>query len=189
MSLEVQHPSQSEDVVIVPAPVDTYLDNAGLAYSTITAANLVAGDTFDLSIAYRRNTSELSAPSPISELSEQPVDVSSPAAQGETNTLYYGLYALAGAGVMFLLFFWREMSLRSRLQAESQARPSPGGTHPRARRGKRGSGKGKSGPVKSALAPRAALAEQGVLFCHHCGIALREDADFCHACGTRRRDS
>ena len=195
--IEIQHPLQSEDVVIVPAPADTFIGGGGLEYSTVTVSNLAAGDTFDLSITYRRNTNELSAPNPSTGAPAQPGGAPAPATRSESSTLYYVLSALAGAGVMFLIFFWREKSLRSRAQARAPRRPSTRATTgppsqrtlKRARRGKRGSGQGGSGPAKSTPPARAATTEQISLFCYQCGTALRENADFCHACGTRRRDS
>lgn len=186
---EIQHPVQSEDLRILPGPVSTRLGSDGLEYSTVQVDNLVAGDTFELSVTYRRSTSELSVSSLGSKATEQPVDVPAPTASGEGNLWKYAIYVALGAGVVFLLFFWRETSLRSRMRAEYQRRPPSAASPRRTRRGKRGAGKSKSGRGTSTPSPRTAgTDEQVAMFCYQCGTALRKGANFCHTCGAPRRD-
>jgi hypothetical protein len=184
---EIQHPVHSEELRILPGSVDTRLGSDGLEYSTVQVDNLVAGDTFELSITYRRSTSELSVSSFSSEAPEQPVDVSVPTASSEENPWTYAMYVALGAGVVFLLFLWREASLRSRMQAEYQTRPSSSASTRRTRRGKRGS-KRKPGRGTGVPSPRTAGTDEEIaMFCYQCGTALREGTNFCHACGAPRR--
>ncbi|MCP4541278.1 MAG: zinc ribbon domain-containing protein [Chloroflexi bacterium] len=186
--LEIQHPIQSEGFSIIPTPIDTRIGNDGLEYSTVQVDNLAAGDTFELSITYQRNTNELSVSSFSNETQEQPVNVPAPTTSNEKNPWTYAIYAAVGAGVVFLLFLWREANLRSKMQAEYQKRPPSAAPPKRTRRGKRRSGKIESGRGTSAHPPHTSGADEPVaMFCYQCGSALQENANFCHTCGAPRR--
>jgi hypothetical protein len=101
---------------------------------------------------------------------EQPVDVPAPITSSEGNPWAYAVSFAVGAGVVFLLFFWRERSLRSRMQAEYERRPPSAVPPRRARRGKRGSGKDESGRGTSAPSPRTSKANEPVaMFCYQFG--------------------
>ncbi len=183
--VEIQHPIQSEGFSISPSPADTRVGSDGLEYSMVQVDNLLAGDTFELSITYQRSTSELSASSLSSEAPALPVDQPAPTASGEENPWTYAMYGAIGAGVVFLLFWWRETTLRSRMQAEYQKRPPSAPPSRRTRRGKRGSGKREP---STPPPPRPSRADEpAAMFCYQCGTALREDAKFCHSCGAPRR--
>ncbi len=184
-TFEVQAPFQAEDFSLTPAASNTFVGSNGLQYNLIEVAGLASGETFELSVTYKRNTTEVSVKSLRSDTAENTANITAPA-EASANNLTVG-YVLVGAGVGLLLgtggYWWWSKRIK-------QETPSSG-RRP-ARRKKRGAvvkSKVRQKPSASAVesARPATAAPQPGGFCYRCGSVLREDANFCHNCGAERR--
>jgi hypothetical protein len=165
LSLDVQEPPGALGFALEP-PADTITQEAdGLTYHLIQAGPLSRGESRSWVLTYQKTGSDLTAESSVE--AEVPLEVSFPAAEAADNSTvtvfviaFLALLA-AGGGA-----FW----LGRHTQPAPQPTPRP--SRPKEPRGNAQRSK--------------PLAEEPV-FCHRCGVEVRDDADFCHRCGTAVR--
>jgi hypothetical protein len=179
-ALEVQHPVQASDVAVVPEPSETRVGTDGLSYSSLEATDLEPGDMLEVSVSYQRSGNELSVDLLQAQAPSAQPSPDEPAAS-EPSTSNAIIYAVAGAGVILLLWVVWEVAVRPTFAQRSSPVPARRSTARRQEQRRRARRK------ESTARAGDAAADSVVRFCHKCGSSLREDADFCHRCGAERR--
>jgi hypothetical protein len=148
-------PFGAESISINPAPTDTGPGQDGLTNYHNQIANLAAGQSFTLTIEYKRQTDVLS-------ISSQPVQAAStpgPDTPGRISGTSILPWVLGGIGVLLIVagvvgfFVWQ--------------------------RGGQATAKGKKPAQKHAKG------EDAFTYCHQCGKRAQPGDVFCRTCGTR----
>jgi hypothetical protein len=174
LTLEVQAPLQAENFVLTPPATESFTSGEGFTYHKLETNGVSAGDAFDITATYHRNTEELST-ALLTLAPEHAADVFV-AVDAETGPNFSLAYGLIGLGLLLLM-----VSGGSYLWTQWARKRTPSGqTIPR-RPTKRSRREKQSPP--SLASPPAAPSN----FCYRCGTPLRPDANFCHTCGAPRR--
>lgn len=160
---EVQLPAQSHDMTIDPPPTDTRAGVYGLSYAYGDLGPLTAASTFEITLAYGRETQALT-----SDLTTPPSPLTAPGAVQEAGPdwralLPWGLLGLGGALLAGGAVFFVRTARSSRI--------------PRRR----------SRPARTPQ-DMAAGEETTMVYCHTCGTQAGASDVFCRHCGTRLRE-
>ncbi len=188
-SFEVQHPFEAEAFSLTPAAEETFTGGNRLQYSTVLAPNnMTAGDHFELSATYRRDSDQLSLQALQPDIPPATVDIAAPAELSSGVSPYMG-YGLIGAGVLILLtvggYWWLKPKQTT---PEPEATPAPPRRMSQRQRRQLRQKKAHNRLKKQGMVMAAQPAGAGTAaFCHRCGAAFQNDAAFCHACGAKRR--
>ncbi len=159
----IQHPVDSSDMRITPAPDSQSAGDDGLIYSQAALGPQAESATTTVRLAYTKTTPTLS------------IDVLQPAAPLEATGPTQGIvlqdwlpWALGGLGVVLLggfgLWYWRSSS-------RAPARP-------RTRRHR---------PAGSQAGTEQAEIDASAIYCHQCGAKASVSDHYCRRCGTRLR--
>jgi hypothetical protein len=183
LTIEVQQPIGASDLTVGPATAST-TQRENFTYKNVNVGALPAGQTTQLSIAYRKADDKLSAealglPTPAAVSFEDAAKSTAPAGLPTSTVILISVTIVAVAAVVGV-YIWAS-SRNSRRPAVAAP------TVVRKKKGKAGASamaQSRPTPARPAAAPKSA--EAGV-FCHQCGRNLRADETFCPACGARRK--
>jgi hypothetical protein len=159
-SIQVQQPVGASGMSLSPASGSGTTGNDGLVYYTKDIGSLNSGQTFSLSIQYKKSGEELSA----STLKLQPSAPVTSVTPGQNSLMAALPWALGGLGVALIAGggAWYYFSGR-----QNQ------GSQPRRRR--------------RATAPVEVEDDGGYIYCHQCGKRASPGDRFCRTCGTKLR--
>ena len=159
----IQHPVDSSDMRIIPAPDSQAPGADGLTYSRAELGPQTESATTTIRLSYTKSTPTLT------------VDVLQPAAPLEATGPTEGIvlqdwlpWALGGLGAVLLgavaVWYWR---------SSRRAAPRPRSRRPR--------------PASREAGPAEAEIDASAIYCHHCGAKAGVSDHFCRRCGTRLR--
>ncbi len=162
-TFEVQEPTDTNSFSSQPPLTDQFEGRDGLIYHSLPRSNLIAGDTFNLSVNYQRSSDELSLVEIQSNLPAPALEpvTESAASSNLSNNETIG-YVLIGVGALLLIGTIGSWWWSSRQQPTGRT----------------------SSEVREIQQPNA---NELARFCYQCGTEFRGDARFCHKCGTERR--
>lgn len=160
--VRVQQPKDASNLTTSPALMSGRPESDGLVYFTSNIGQLLAGQTFDITVKYDKTSDELT----IASMQVQPSKPVSDTAIGWRGQfqealpwvlLALGVILLAGGGV------WYWQSGKRKVQTQP----------PRKRR--------------RTASPTSVSSEPGQVYCHSCGKRAGPQDRFCRTCGTRLR--
>jgi hypothetical protein len=162
--VQVQQPVDATDMQISPSLGGSHTGGDGLVYYTAEEGAMTVGQSFNITIDYKKATDKLSA-STVQVQSSAPLSSTAPSSRFTLTTLLpwalglLGLLLIAGGGT------WYWLSGREK-----------GASAPRRIRRK-----------PAAADPDAAKADGGFIYCHNCGKRANSGDRFCRTCGTELR--
>lgn len=157
----VQNPLGATDLQTIPRLATKTQDPSGLIYFGQEIGAMEAGQTFDVTLDYAKETTDLTVDF-LNVQPSTPIDADTPGRVNLTDLLPWGLGL---AGVLLVAggaYYW--VAGRNR----AVPRPAPRNRHRRA----------------DAAAETADAQENGV-FCHQCGKRTGSGDRFCRSCGTK----
>jgi hypothetical protein len=177
LTFDVQVPLQAENFSLTPEPTGNFTSQDGFTFYELETAGVAAGEPFELTATYSRNTDEVSiAALELSSEHAADIFVAQEAEPGPNFNLAYGLISL---GLLLLLLSGGSYLWTQRVQRITSPQ-SAGPPRPVQPRKKKESGKQPDKALPSAPVVTAS-------FCYRCGTLLRPEANFCHVCGAERR--
>lgn len=161
--IQIQQPIGAAEMKITPNTTNVAVGKDGLTYYVAQVDALSAGQSFAVSVQYRKPNDSLTAES----LQVQP---SAPMGSATSTTPATGNlipYLLAGLGAFLIigavaLWYWQSRIINPR---------------PKANRSRR---------RRLVVEPQEVIPE-GAVYCHHCGKRAQPGDRFCRACGTKLR--
>ena len=165
----VQQPTGSENMSTIPRLSAVTQDSFGLVYLGGEIGEVAAGETFTLTIAYEKQTDDLT-------VNFLPIESSEPLAEDTegrislTSALPWAM-GILGAAVIFVGVYWY-WSTGRRLRPESRRRPARVVTE-------------SAGPRYAEPELREPIQEEASIFCHQCGKRAHTGDKFCRSCGTK----
>ncbi len=171
--VKVQQPVEAEGMVISPSLGNGSLNTSdGLYYYETSLGSMNAGETFDISIEYQKNSATLT----IETLPLQPGQPVNEGTQGRVNLQSIMPWILGIMGFLLIgggvYWYWQS--------GKEPARPS------RRRRPRGASAPRITTPKKTAPSEKP-LSEEGDVYCHMCGKRASDTDRFCRSCGTPLR--
>lgn len=164
--VEVQQPTGASDMRIKPGMFTPQAGQDGLVYHTLDVGPLEAGQLFEITIHYQKQTDSLSSASVPVEPSG-PIEDASSASNGLTVPV---VLAILGLGVLLIagggLWYWQSGKQEAKPKKTSRAR----------RKSRRGI-EAESGSNINGEA----------VYCHQCGKRAAAGDLFCRACGSALR--
>lgn len=163
LTIQIQQPIGAAEMKITPNTTNVAVGKDGLTYYVTQVDSLSAGQSFDVSVQYRKPNDSLTAES----LQVQPsapmgsATSTTPAASNFLPWLLGGLGAFLIVGAV-AWWFWQARTIS----------PRPKTNRPRRRR--------------LVIEPQEVIPE-GAVYCHHCGKRAMAGDRFCRACGTKLR--
>jgi hypothetical protein len=162
LMIEVQQPIGAKEMRIIPGMGNGATKQDGLTYYTSQAGSLKAGQTFELTLDYQKNSDTLSAES-LEVKPSEPVSTITPTKSILLSVLPWilgglGIVLIVGGGVWW---YWQT---------------GIGKAHPKTSHKRR----------KLVITHNDVLPE-GYIYCHHCGKRAMPADKFCRTCGTRIR--
>jgi hypothetical protein len=160
MLIEVQQPMGARDMRISPSIGPGSMMDDGMVYFRAEVGALTAGQTFNLSIEYEKETTSLSAEQLLVQPS-QPLTTTTPGTLQTGGLLpiilgALGIILIVGGG----LWYWRSGMRTAQAPARKRRRTRP-----------------------TAPATQSA----GEIYCYQCGKRAAQNDRFCRSCGTRLR--
>jgi len=163
--IEVQQPTGATEMQVKPGTISSREGDDGLKYYRMDVGALTAGQQFQITVDYKKNTDELSA-------SSVPVEASGP-----LNDTNFGIasmtsilpWFLGGIGLLLIVgggvWYWQSGRQKARPEREAHRRN------------------------KSGESPAVDTADASNIYCHQCGKRASNGDKFCRTCGTELRIS
>jgi hypothetical protein len=164
----VQQPTGAENMSTIPRLTAVTQDSFGLVYLGGEIGAVEAGETFTLTIAYEKQTDDLTVNFLPIESSE-PLAEDTPGRMSLTSALPWAM-GILGAAVIFVGAYWY-WSTGRRLNPGSRRKSDRNGESTRTRF------------AEPEL--REPVDEEASTFCHQCGKRANKGDRFCRSCGTK----
>lgn len=163
LTIQIQQPLGATGMKVVPNTSNVAVGKDGLTYYVTRVDSLAAGQTFEVSLQYRKPNDSLTAES----LQVQPSAPMGSAASTTPAARNLLPWLIGGLGVLLIVgavtwWFWQARMVKPRQKS----------TRSRRRR--------------LVVEPQNVIAE-GATYCHHCGKRAMPGDRFCRACGTKLR--
>jgi hypothetical protein len=164
--VQVQQPVDATDMQISPSLGGSHTGGDGLVYYTAEEGAMTLGQSFTITVDYKKSTDKLSA-STVQVQSSAPLSSTTPSSRFTWTTLLpwvlgvLGVLLIAGGGTWYWLS-GREKSA----SAPRRTRRKPAAVDPDAAK---------------------ADADGGFIYCHNCGKRANSGDRFCRTCGTALR--
>lgn len=163
LTIQIQQPIGAAEMKITPNSTNFFVGKDGLTYYVAQVDSLAVGQTFEVSVQYRKPNDSLTAES----LQVQPSAPMSSVSSTTPSAINFLPWLLGGLGVFLIVgavvwWYWQARTLS----------PRPKATRPRRRR--------------LVIEPQEVIPE-GAVYCHHCGKRAMLGDRFCRACGTKIR--
>ena len=163
LTIQIQQPIGAAEMKITPNTTNVAVGKDGLTYYVTQVDSLAAGQSFEVSLQYRKPNDSLTAES----LQVQP---SAPMGNVTSATPVTGNFIpwlLGGLGIFLIVgavawWYWQARTVTPRSKSH----------RPRHRR---------------LVIESQAVIPEGAVYCHHCGKRAMPGDRFCRACGTRLR--
>jgi hypothetical protein len=179
LNVSVQQPARATGFALTPAAESSSASTDGLTYHQLTRRNLAQGEKVDITIAYNKSDTGLTAPllavTSTSAAQGDAAAAPSAAAGGAADILPWLLIGLGAALLVAILAYWL-ITQRREQAAVIVTRPEPRPVRPPA-----------AAPRARAVTPADSATTGAAAFCTNCGSALRPDDRFCAQCGAPRR--
>ena len=164
----VQQPTGAVNMSTMPRLSAVTQDSFGLIYLGGEIGAVAEGETFTLTVAYEKETSDLTV-NFLQVESSAPVADDTPGRMSLTSALPW-VMGLVGLGVIGIGVYWY-WSTGRRMQRASR-RPAP-----------KKAGNGRARVLEPEL--REPISEEASIFCHQCGKRANQGDKFCRSCGTK----
>jgi len=164
----VQQPTGAENMLTIPRLSAVTQDSFGLVYLGGEIGAVEEGETFTLTVAYEKQTDDLTVNFLPIESSE-PLAEDTPGRMSLTSALPWAM-GIVGLAVIFVGVYWY-WSTGRRLRPESR------------RRGARATDPARPRYVEPEL--HETIEEEANAFCHQCGKRAHNGDRFCRSCGTK----